>query len=657
MTPAGIRLQAGKLGAVRALALGGLVIAAFLVAHYSWRLPLAIDAERAMFDTRAVLTAASADQDPRILLIAYNEETLRKTGKRFPLDRAILGRVLRRIDAMGARAIGIDILIDQPQPEDATLLAALRAMRTPTYIAFTTAAATPDVMLLWQEQFERRFLAATQPGMVRPASVRLEPDADGVPRNWPSRQPGLPPPIAQSVAGGAGGFADYDRSIVYRRPRSRERPIFAELPIDLFDGDAAAMLRDQVAGHYVLVGGDISDVDRFDTPLTRLAGHSMSGLEVQATMLAQRLDGARPAALSPLLLAALAVTVVLAGLAVGGSDVAGWRLALLLGAILGVIVLVPVALQAAGVDTQGLPAFGWLVGWTLAYSAAAAAARSLGSQERRFAQGALGRYLPPDVASAILRDPRQLSLHGERRTIFALFSDMEGFTKLTHAITPEMTATLLNRYLDSLSAVVLAHGGTLDKFVGDAVVAFWGAPIARADDGDRALAACMAMVRVGEEFRRSAPEGVPPIGRTRVGLHRGEAVVGNFGGEGRIQYTALGDAMNAAARLEGANKTLCTRALISAEAAAMMTEPPLRPMGRVVVRGRSRPLAVFEPVPGIGRGDIDDLAAILARFDAGDGAALADLADYAAERPGDAALGRLHDHLETSGPGGVLALD
>jgi adenylate cyclase len=114
--------------------------------------------------------------------------------------------------------------------------------------------------------------------------------------------------------------------------------------------------------------------------------------------------------------------------------------------------------------------------------------------------------------------------------IFCLFSDLEGFTKLTHAVEPEVIARLLNDYLDRLSAVVLQYGGTLDKFVGDAVVAFWGAPIAYPDDGERAVRAAYAMYLAGEEFRKNVPEGVPRIGRTRVGLHYGEAIVGNFGG-------------------------------------------------------------------------------------------------------------------------------
>src|SRR3546814_12599619 len=101
-----------------------------------------------------------------------------------------------------------------------------------------------------------------------------------------------------------------------------------------------------------------------------------------------------------------------------------------------------------------------------------------------------------------MRDPDQLSLHGERRNIYCVFTDLEGFTKLSHAVTPETVARLLNEYLDRLSDIVLDHGGTIDKFVGDAVVAFWGAPLSRPDDGERAAAAALAMYEAGEKFRK-----------------------------------------------------------------------------------------------------------------------------------------------------------
>jgi adenylate cyclase len=204
---------------------------------------------------------------------------------------------------------------------------------------------------------------------------------------------------------------------------------------------------------------------------------------------------------------------------------------------------------------------------------------------------------------------------------------------------------------------VLRHGGTIDKFVGDAVVAFWGAPIARPDDGERAARAAIAMYQAGEEFRRSAPEGVPPLGCTRVGLHRGEAIVGNFGGEGRIQYTALGDSMNCAARLESANKQLKSTVLLSGAARTETSIREIRPLGRVCVRGRSTPIEIFQPVPDASLEDVTRLTTLLARFDQGDRAALDELEQVAADKPDDAALGCLVYRLHQVGPGGSFVLD
>jgi adenylate cyclase len=166
--------------------------------------------------------------------------------------------------------------------------------------------------------------------------------------------------------------------------------------------------------------------------------------------------------------------------------------------------------------------------------------------------------------------------------------------------------------------VVLAHGGTIDKFVGDAVVAFWGAPISRPDDAANAANAAYGMHAAGEIFRRAMAEGVPPIGKTRVGLHVGDAIVGNFGGEGRIQYTALGDSMNTASRLEAASKPLKTNVLLSREAAERSGRGDMVPMGRITLRGRSQPVDVFEPRPDLSAEDRQEIAALVAAHTAGD---------------------------------------
>jgi adenylate cyclase len=259
-----------------------------------------------------------------------------------------------------------------------------------------------------------------------------------------------------------------------------------------------------------------------------------------------------------------------------------------------------------------------------------------------------------------MRDPERLALHGEQTRIYALFTDLEGFTKLSHAITPQTLSRLLNRYLDLMSEIVLKHGGTLDKFVGDALVTFWGAPIARPDDADRAVEAGLAMYECGEEFRRTAKDiggdDVPPIGVTRVGLHRGEAVVGNFGGEGRIQYTALGDAMNTGARLESANKALKTIMLVSDEAKRESSLDFFRPMGRIVLSGRATPVLVWEPAPGMEEALRAELNRLWDAFDAGDAAALVQLESIAAAHKEDAALQYFIYRIREAGPGGHFVL-
>jgi adenylate cyclase len=314
-------------------------------------------------------------------------------------------------------------------------------------------------------------------------------------------------------------------------------------------------------------------------------------------------------------------------------------------------------LQERLVDTQDLPVVGGVLGWVIAFIAVGSAAREVGSEERKFAQSALGKYLPRDIANQIIQDPDQLALKGERREIFVVFTDLEGFTALTHAIDAQTTAALLNRYLDVLSDVVLAHGGTIDKFVGDAVVAFWGAPISRPDDGTRAAQAAYAMWQAGEKFRKIIRPGVPPIGKTRVGLHFGEAIVGNFGGDDRIQYTALGDSMNTASRLEAANKKLGTSIIASAEAVSRSGLDWWRPMGRITLRGRSTPVDIFEPVPDMPNGALSHIQAVLDRVAEGDGGALAELEVLAQASPGDPALTNLVQRMQSVKSGGSYVLD
>ncbi len=661
-TLASIRKDLAQVPLARRIATILFIIVAALLARFSWDLDLAVDAERALYDARATFAQLRnpADQDQRIVLIPFTPDTLRNTGERSPLDRTTLAKALANIDSMGAKSIGIDILIDQAQPDDQLLIDALRNMKTPVWIGYATNSRNSFDVEVWQQEFMDAFLKAVNNPNVRKASIRIEADPDNVMRNWPTQYRDLPPflPVAMD---GRIRASKYDGSIGYRVPKgfgtNDQRDVFNSLPIDLFASpEGAAMLANEVKGRHVLVGGDLPDLDQFDTPATRLSGDSTTGLKVHATLLAQILDNRMPGRIANSALWIIAVFVVLAGAFTSMVEVRPWVLSLQIVGQLAFFSAVPFLFEWRGIDTQGLPAFGWIAGWLLAYMATEATVKAMGSDQRRFAQSALGKYLPPDIAAMIIKDPTKLSLTGERLPIFTLFTDIQGFTSLSHVIEAEKTASILNAYLDGMSEIVLSNGGTIDKFVGDAVVAFWGAPIARDDDGDRALNAVIEMLKFTQEFGGTDPDRAM-LGKTRIGLHYGEAIVGNFGGEGRIQYTALGDAMNTAARLEGANKYLKSTALVSDEARARTeTQDVFRPMGRITLSGRSTPVVVWEPAGHTDPAQRAELTRLWRQFEAGDKEALHALEAIAAMYDNDVALSVFANRLRQTGPGGSYLL-
>ncbi|MDV3257556.1 MAG: adenylate/guanylate cyclase domain-containing protein [Sphingomonas sp.] len=641
---------------------------AILFARYSWEapvdlpgigrtVPIATDAERALFDLRQTLSERRnrVGQDKRFLLVPYTQDTLRATEKRSPLDRATLSRALASIDRLGARAIGIDILIDQPQQEDAELLATLKSMKTPVWLAYATRQTAGPEIEQWQLEYMDRMFAGLAGTKVRPASVRFEVDGDEVLRHWPSLPPSLPPLMPIALSGARKDFS-YAGSVDFRLPATQQ-DVFASIPIDLLAmAQVPELVADQVRGRIVMIGGDFPNIDRFEIPSTRLDGGTMSGLEVHASMAAQLLDLRLPRGASPTAMWVLAVLVVLCGAFTAMLDVRPWVLSLV---VLGQAIFFagsPLLFEWTGLDTYGLPAFGWLGGWALAYAATGAAVRAAGSEQRRYAQSALGKYLPRDIAAQILRDPAKLSLTGEKRALFTMFSDIEGFTELSLELPPDRVASILNAYLDGMCDVVLSHGGTIDKFVGDAVVAFWGAPIARPDDADRAVNSLLGLMKFTREFSEEQAALGIRLGRTRIGLHYGDAVVGNFGGEGRLSYTALGDGMNCASRLEGANKYLKTAALVSDEARAQSSLDVFRPMGRIILSGRGAPVVVWEPAPDFDASLRHDLGRLWLAFDGGDRSALDAIEQICLTCRKDAALAAFACRLREAGPGGAVQL-
>ncbi len=211
---------------------------------------------------------------------------------------------------------------------------------------------------------------------------------------------------------------------------------------------------------------------------------------------------------------------------------------------------------------------------------------------------ALSRYFSPSLADQLSRASDSFALAGQRREIAVLFTDIEDFTGLAETLEPEVLTELLNDYLSGMTEIVFEHDGTVAKIVGDALHVLFGAPADQPDRADRAVRCALALDRFSEEIRQKWREKGVLLGVTRIGIHTGPAVVGNFG-KGRIfDYTAYGDTINIAARLEAANKQLGTHICVSEAAAMQIDGFEGRPVGDLKLRGREELLRAFEPLSG-----------------------------------------------------------
>jgi adenylate cyclase len=182
------------------------------------------------------------------------------------------------------------------------------------------------------------------------------------------------------------------------------------------------------------------------------------------------------------------------------------------------------------------------------------------------------------------------------REITALFTDIEGFTSLTERADPTDLVALLDAYFDVATRIVTDHGGMIDKIVGDAIHAIYNAPFELEDHASRAVASALALLKASEEVRKSPLGQRLQLGRTRVGIETGPAIVGDVGGGRKLDYTAHGNAMNAAARLEAANKDLGSSICIGPGTAAQLEASTLRQIGTLTLRGQSGEIKVYTPV-------------------------------------------------------------
>ncbi len=216
-------------------------------------------------------------------------------------------------------------------------------------------------------------------------------------------------------------------------------------------------------------------------------------------------------------------------------------------------------------------------------------------RQKAFIKSAFKHYLGPAVIDQIIADPARLQLGGEKRELTLFFSDIEKFSSFSEKLDPATLTSLLNEYLSDMTDIILQEGGYLDKYIGDAIVAYWNAPLSQPDHTIRACRTALRCQRRLAEKRDAYRQRTGVTIKARIGMHTGEVTVGNMGSRDRFNYTVLGDAANLASRLEGANKAFGTYAMVS-EATWSQTEGKFvgRELGQLRVVGREKPVRVYE---------------------------------------------------------------
>jgi adenylate cyclase len=559
-------------------------------------------------------------QDPDIVIVAVDEPTLTQFAYRSPVDRQFLSTLIQKIAAHQPAAIESDFLLDQPtEPaKDQALAKTLRDTKVPLVISYV---ADPNAVSPEQKAFEDAMVPPDLRAMANEPTDQFDTARYVYPGEVVKGQ--YIPGVARAVAAKLGvktpaaevpiiwhGVSEID-------PDTHEPKFFKQ-----YSAATAAFMPDAwYRGKIVLIGSDVTLVDRHRTPFSVFfegeAGQ-LPGIVIQAHALSQLIHHK-------------------------ASPVAGWQtdfaitLALaFLGATLGVIgasliwraialILFLPLFWAGGVALYHYAnAIVGLIAPALAMIMSFASMESLSGREARkqkaFIQGAFSRYVSPAVVDRMVADPARMSLEGERREMTFLFSDIADFTTMSEKIEAVQLAQVLNNYLDGMTNLVMKHGGMVDKFIGDAVFAIFNAPLDLADHQSKAVQCMLEMDSFSQDYRKKQHADGVPLGVTRIGVHTGVAVVGNFGSHARFTYTASGDAVNTAARLEGINKYFGTRLCVSGVTRGACKGIKFRPIVSAIVKGKTEALDLWEPLHegALEQGFLEKYMSAYGRMSAGD---------------------------------------
>jgi adenylate cyclase len=541
-------------------------------------------AELATVDARLAIRG-DHEPNPDVVIVGVDERTLRAFGAGPILPRSVHARALGRLKDAGAAVVAYDLRFQgRTVPrEDRALVEAVSDARP---VVLATFDPRGRVIPVPAGHPDPDSLGATL------ASIGVPTDSDGVVRGLlyrPIKLRTLPLESGELFLGepiDGSAFDENEAWVDFAGPPGTY-PTYSLL--DVVRGDVP---EDAFDGKLVIVGP--TDPGAKDIVQTPTSDAPMPGPELQANATATVLAGFplrdAPGLANAALLLAMGLVAPLA--AVRRSA----KLVLLVAALAlaALLVLAQLAYDAGRVLDVAEPLLGLLIGT----AGALLVHYALVTRERRHLRSLFSRFVPPEVVNEVVeRVDDDLRLGAVRRDGTVMFCDLRGFTTFSESREPEVVVEVVNRYLTEMSEAILAEGGTLVSYMGDGIMALFGAPIEQPDHADRAVRAARAMV--GERLARFNATlgelGIDHEFRMGVGLNSGAVMSGNVGSERRLEYTALGDVTNTAARLEGMTKGTEFQAFISETTYERLAEPPadLEFAGEFEVRGRTRKLRVW----------------------------------------------------------------
>jgi len=544
--------------------------------------------------------------DTRLLIVAIDNDALRYAGQ-WPWPRATQAELLQTIARGNPLAIGLDVIPADPSRlggvDDAVLRKTLSGLTRPIVLPV-------EMVPLYLAPVPRGEQVITPLPLffgkdfpqVHLGHVNLIADRDGRVR----RVPGMVQVGAMSYPSFAARLSQLAGSGISSSPRSQiERIVYTGASGTVPRVSAAKVLaRDPATlallkGRIVLVGATASDLhDEQSTPVDR--GTSMSGVEIQAQVVNMLLRDYRlvslpaPQMLLLLLLAALISALIF------------WLFARSLTAVVVSVVMgllyVPITLILF--DRGIVLNLVHLELASMCSTAALFAHRYLTiERDRRQMRSAFSKYVSKDVLEEILANPAMVKLGGEEKEATVFFSDVRGFTTLSETLTPTQLVEFLNKYLSRMTDIMLAERGVVDKYIGDAIMGFWGAPIQTTTHALDAVRTALSMVEALLEFNASSKAAGEPEIDIGIGLNTGKVTAGNMGSSQRFDYTVMGDTVNLASRLEGQTKSYAIHILISESTYAALPKELLekenilvRELDQIKVKGKKLPVRVYQVV-------------------------------------------------------------